>query len=366
MDLTARQAILATVAVLAIAVAAATLPDPVTDGGGAPTPVTEDGAAGDGGFFGTDGEGISLGFGGNMEFRAICIPFLLSPWFLVGAVLALVLLAYLINRRTDPIATIGFFGLFLPPAILIFLLLTDCRPPQPDVEEASPIPEYNISFLFQNPGGSDPTGGGSIPATSPSFVVLLGVLAVVVLFVFLRTTGDDEFEEEVEEEPIPEPDVALADVGATAGRAADRIEGQATLENEVFRAWREMTDLLDLPDPETTTPREFADRATAAGMNRDHVEALTTLFEETRYGGIEPDAERERQALAILRRIESTYAEPAETGEGSEIPGEDARPDSREGEDARWGSTEEDDSRPDSREGADTRPDSTEGDDADS
>ena len=334
MDLTARQAILATVAVLAIAVAAATLPNPVSDGGAGPDTGSDDAGAGDGGLFGPNGEGISLDLGDSLGSRSVCIPFLLSPGFLIGAILVLALLAALVTHRVNPFATIGFLGFVLPPSILLFVLLTDCSTGGPDVEDASPVPEYNFSLPLQNPGGSDPSGGGSIPATSPSFLVLLGVLTIVVVFVFLRATGDDDFAEAATDEPSPESTVALADVGATAGRAADRIEGQATLENGVFKAWREMTDLLELSDPVTTTPREFADRATAAGMNPDHVEALTRLFEETRYGGIEPDAERERQALDILRRIEAAYAEPDESVEASETPTDDTRSGSREGEDA--------------------------------
>lgn len=335
MDLTARQAVLATVAVLAVAVAAATLPNPVADGTVGPSPVPDFGIGGSGGSSGGEDGGFSFGLGGDVAFRGICLPFLLSRWFLTGAVLALLLGAYILYRRTDIIATIGFYGLFLPPAILLFVLLTDCGTPQPEPDQtASPLPAYNISFLFQGNASSGSTGGGSIPTAIPSFALALGVLAIVVLLVFLRVTGDDPAEE-AEAEPAPEPEVSLARVGASAGRAADRIEDEATLENEIFRAWREMTDLLDLPRPASTTPREFADSATAAGMEPDHVEELTRLFEESRYGGIEPTADREERALEILRRIESAYAESSDTAEfDAEEVGPGTKTDDTGGDDA--------------------------------
>ena len=52
--------------------------------------------------------------------------------------------------------------------------------------------------------------------------------------------------------------------------------------------------------PETT--------AVEAGMAREDVDRLTSLFEEVRYGGESPTEEREEQALEALRRIEDEYA----------------------------------------------------------
>jgi hypothetical protein len=79
------------------------------------------------------------------------------------------------------------------------------------------------------------------------------------------------------------------------------------VENEVYLAWREMTGHLDVPRPETSTPAEFATAAEAVGMNDAHVEELTELFREVRYGGAAPTEDREQRALAALRDIESTY-----------------------------------------------------------
>ncbi|RJS95802.1 DUF4129 domain-containing protein, partial [Halococcus sp. IIIV-5B] len=97
--------------------------------------------------------------------------------------------------------------------------------------------------------------------------------------------------------------------GRAAGRAADRIEHDAGLENGVYRAWREMTDHLDVARPESSTPGEFARAATEAGMRGRDVDELTDLFTRVRYGDERVTDERERRATSALRRIEETYAE---------------------------------------------------------
>ncbi|MFC7194890.1 DUF4129 domain-containing protein [Halosimplex aquaticum] len=122
-----------------------------------------------------------------------------------------------------------------------------------------------------------------------------------------RVTGDEE-----DEEPEPEPATDVGAIGAAAGRAADRIEGSDEFENEVYRAWAAMTDHLAVDRPASSTPAEFATAATAAGMDPDDVARLTELFEDVRYGGEEPTADREEAAVETLRRIESTYADDGE------------------------------------------------------
>ncbi|WP_390215270.1 DUF4129 domain-containing protein [Halobaculum halobium] len=81
------------------------------------------------------------------------------------------------------------------------------------------------------------------------------------------------------------------------------------MENEVYRAWREMTGALAVDNPRSTTPAEFAVAAVDAGMDRDDVDTLTDLFEAVRYGAEPVTPEREREAVDALRRIEETYAD---------------------------------------------------------
>jgi len=79
------------------------------------------------------------------------------------------------------------------------------------------------------------------------------------------------------------------------------------VENEVYRAWREMTGHLDVENPESSTPAEFAAAAESVGMDDAHVAELTDLFREVRYGGAAATDDREQRAIDALRAIESTY-----------------------------------------------------------
>jgi hypothetical protein len=96
-------------------------------------------------------------------------------------------------------------------------------------------------------------------------------------------------------------------VAVAASRAADAVadaEGdQSDLSNAVYRAWHEMTTALDVADPETATPGEFAVAAHEAGLDPDAVADLTTVFEAVRYGD-EPVDDHEERALAALRQVE--------------------------------------------------------------
>jgi len=172
------------------------------------------------------------------------------------------------------------------------------------------------SGLFGDPGAPDRTGQVDPSALDPSVLVVAAIVGAILLTAVValyRATGDATADEE--EEPAVASDdggAAVADVGRAAGRAADRIEAAADADNEVYRAWREMADLLDLQRPETATPGEFAEAAVAAGMDPDDVSELTRLFEEVRYGEAPATEEREQVALRTMRRIEDAYADPSE------------------------------------------------------
>ncbi|WP_338727504.1 DUF4129 domain-containing protein [Haladaptatus sp. DJG-WS-42] len=147
------------------------------------------------------------------------------------------------------------------------------------------------------------------PAVSTPVAILLGLVLVLGIFAYTKSVrGDDD-----EEATVPgAPPVDVAELGAVAGRAARRIEQfDGEPENEVYRAWKAMTDHLDLPNPRTSTPSEFADAAVAAGMAREDVTELTRLFEDVRYGGETPTTEHETRAVNALKRIERTYGEDA-------------------------------------------------------
>lgn len=123
------------------------------------------------------------------------------------------------------------------------------------------------------------------------------------------TAEEEAYEEEYDAR-------ALRMMGEAAGEAADRIEAGDDADNEVYRAWREMTEYVDVDSPESSTPGEFADAAISAGMSRDDVAELTHLFEAVRYGGLEPTAEATERATTALRNIEASYAEAQSEDDG--------------------------------------------------
>jgi hypothetical protein len=238
----------------------------------------------------------------------------MSPTFLLGAFGAIVLATWLLKRRDGlvyALAVVGPVTLFFFP---LWLVLTDCAKPDGEaqnsdvLERVDPAPNVDV-------GGQ---AGGEAANQLLSPPMLLGVLvlaAAVLAVVAYRASGDDTAEED--DDPVarrrtPDDEEALAAVGAAAGAAADRIENAADVENEVYRAWREMTDHVDVSNPASSTPGEFAAAARDAGMAATHVDTLTALFRDVRYGGEEATEDRERQAVDALRAIEDEYADGGE------------------------------------------------------
>lgn len=166
----------------------------------------------------------------------------------------------------------------------------------------------------ETPDGSTPAaestptppaaGSGTESGPLSTTTVLLSLGAMVAAGALAVT----RFSRGVSEEPATEAEDESAAVAEAAGRAADELE-ETTLSNAVFRAWREMTDALDVENPETTTPAEFEDIAVDAGLARDDVSTLTDLFRDVRYGDGAATDEREERARTALRRIEEAYAE---------------------------------------------------------
>ncbi len=154
-------------------------------------------------------------------------------------------------------------------------------------------------------------GGGGSPVATIALIGLF-VLAAVGAFVYWlrRDDGDDSTETVDLDHSADEEETQI---GEAAGQAADRIEASdREFENEIYTAWTEMVDVVDLRDPETSTPKEFASAAVAAGLDRQHVDALRNVFEEVRYGERAVTPEREQQALEALREIERAYGGDSE------------------------------------------------------
>ena len=309
-----RTVALALLCVAVIAFAAATLDSTTTpdDGLGLGSPGEGDQLGGDrtgeADDPGSSDEGSSI-LDLNMEAGSplqLCEQWLLQPHVQL-LLLGSLLVVFLVGRWIDDAAT-GLAGVFLVgyPGFFAYLLLTSCNDQQGELLDLS-----DAGVASQEGGG---LFGGVTSVASPTLTtqVLLVVVAGTLLAVAaLVLTGDHDQTETVEtggDEAEPEPETNVAAVGAAAGRAADRIERADEFENEVYRAWSEMTEHLAVERPQSSTPAEFAAAATAAGMDGADVDRLTELFESVRYGGAEPTADREDAAVETLRRIESAYA----------------------------------------------------------
>ncbi|WP_049971295.1 DUF4129 domain-containing protein [Haladaptatus cibarius] len=305
---TARTLVIALLCVLAITLAAATLNTAVTnDGGGLGT--------GTGSSFGSD-EGDDRSSRESAErgelsspFEFPCYPTLNSPTaiaLILGLFFLAVGIGYWRMGTLGAIAVIGPLGI---PLLLLHALLTSCEAPTFD-GPSSALPNSSNSTL---PGGGSlgsADGATSVLTPSVALFVILGIALVGALVLLVKSSSGTEPETSTSEEVPDEEDIAA--VGRAAGDAADRIESDASVENEVYRAWREMTTHLDVSDPKSSTPGEFAATAMAAGIAREDVTELTNIFEEVRYGGEDATGEREERAVAALRRIERTYAEDDE------------------------------------------------------
>jgi len=178
-------------------------------------------------------------------------------------------------------------------------------------------PPPSVNFELRPIGDPESGGseGGEFGVSYLLWAIFVLGLAAATVFVGTVLSGllgrhGDEFDLEDDE---------AAEIGRIAGDVADAIEQEAADANAVYRAWDEMTAALEVTDPDTTTPREFADAAIDAGLAPSDVRALTGLFEVVRYGDADPE-EYEEEALATLRRIEDSYAtreDADERGDGA-------------------------------------------------
>ena len=316
---TAIAIVLALLALLAIGAAGATLENPVTSDSQSGVGADDGGWLNLGSGAGNDSTSSSQeensGAGGSAwlgEIRGACLEWLSTlPVKLSLAALVLAVSGYVWWRTQSlgfGLVTLVFYG---PLVWLFWAALSSCG----SVQEAM------LSPAAVNQSGMLPTGGGRLGSTAetatsqPSILlgIVLAVLAAAAVSVLYLASGDDDRVDEAEPEPPepdPEPDVAA--LGRVAGEAADRMEGTDAFDNEVYRAWAEMTEHLAVDRPDSSTPAEFAAAAVDAGMAPEDVRELTDLFEAVRYGDRAVTEERERRAREALRRIESTYAEAEE------------------------------------------------------
>lgn len=292
--------VLGVVALVAVSLSAATLTTYEESSGGRPGPEGGERPA----------SGLSYEIGGGGGFGYLMIGF----FFLFAAASLLAFLRYPVDTIKSAAAS-ALGGAIAVVMILAMLWAGDTSSSKGASQEAQNQSEYTPSPTGGS-GGLGPESGDKIGegATAflqePSLLVLLSLGVILVSVVAIAIMGVEDDEPESTGEYEPEPGGQLAEMGRIAGAAADRLDASAAVDNEVYRAWKEMTALLSLPEPTARTPGEFRRAAIEVGMAPPDVDELTELFEEVRYGGADADEGREARAQSALRRIEAAYAEP--------------------------------------------------------
>jgi len=281
---------------LAVVLAAATLPTATRPAGEAGPGGDGDG---DGSFISPPSEEAPAGtLGGS-------VPFLTEVLGVLALVAILALVWYLYRDFRAVVRLALGIAVLAGVVILLSRTLQFVREPR---DIAIPVEFGNESGL----GGGN--GNGELTTTDPVvpsvlLFVLFGALLVGAFVVVRRHRRDSD------ETAVRSPDTTedTETLGEVAGSIADRLDDDGSFENEIYRAWVEMTALFDLSRPETKTPGEFATLATDAGMDPHDVRELTVLFERVRYGTADPSERDEQRAVSLFRRLESTYAEGGST-----------------------------------------------------
>lgn len=242
---------------------------------------------------GTNDGGGNQTTGGYVDLR-YCIEELRTAEAIVGFLAVILGLLYLSYRRFGFSFTLLGGLVALPWPMATYFFLTNC----PSSVRGGGLSDFN------------PAGGADGAVASPNlptelFALVVGVLTLGGLgLLYVMARQEDEIvpvEQEQDDEPTTDS------FAEAAGRAADRIESaNVPVDNAVYQAWWEMTNLLNIENPKTVAPYEFAEEAIELGLDRDDVTELTQLFTEVRYGGKDPDT-REEDALQVLRTIEEKY-----------------------------------------------------------
>lgn len=247
---------------------------------------------------------------GSTEGLSRCIEGLNSTPGTLAVVVAFLAIVGFVFYRYNFSAALLVGWTVLPPVALGYFLMTNCGGGGTETSDGqNPVP-----------GGGSPL---DIAPNIPPWLLLgaAGLLLFGAVGLMYRTMGEETVvtvEEETEE------DADLDEFAEAAGRAADRIEEHdADVDNAVYQAWVEMTDLIDVENPDSYSPGEFAATAVDLGMAESDVTELTRLFNEVRYG--DRDAEtREERALAVLRNIESEYGTADDASSAGATDGTDA------------------------------------------
>lgn len=236
------------------------------------------------------------GNNGASSALSTCVEPLASTPGMLAVIIGFIALIGLVFQRTNFSTALLVSWTALPPVMLGYFLLTNCGGGgiiKSGIQNNTGLPAGNTSLVQP------------ITNVPPSAMLgLVGLVLVAAVGLMYRSMSEEEVvtvDDDIEDEPD------LDQFAEAAGRAADRIEEHdADVDNAVYRAWVEMTDLIEVENPEVYSAGEFEATAIKLGMEESDVTELTRLFNEVRYGDKSAES-REERAISVLRNIESQY-----------------------------------------------------------
>jgi len=173
-----------------------------------------------------------------------------------------------------------------------------------------------------DPQEQDPDGDSFMPGQTTIWDILLDLLPWLVALAWLAAVCGTLYHYRKQVLALA---LAMLPRGSEDGETDDGDDWAAVEPaNEVDRLWLRMVRGLDVDDPETTTPTEFAREAVRDGMDSDGVRALTGVFEEVRYGDTGVTEDRKRRARAGYRKLgldDCDTRMPEDRGRGSRTDG---------------------------------------------
>ncbi len=107
-----------------------------------------------------------------------------------------------------------------------------------------------------------------------------------------------------------ERNLLLDELGQRAHEAVTRIRAGGDPRAAILRCYKEMSEVVSreerIQNFSYFTPREFAARLRSSGMMVAHVDRLTAIFEQVRYGG-RPGGAFVDEAIGCLEALEGAY-----------------------------------------------------------
>jgi hypothetical protein len=203
-------------------------------------------------------------------------------------------------RKRMLIRLIGYVFLIL----VIYVVFSNFRQLQPP----TPTGDDDVAI------GSDGLFAQETPPLPPDFVneppqwlvivITLFIIAVILgvaWWVWQRRTKKSEYPARL--------------IAREAQQAVQRLEKGSSLTDTVKRCYRDMSRVLadqrGITRQQAMTPREFEQYLAEAGLGDTHIQRLTRLFEDVRYGNTTAGEREKQEAVDCLNAIARVYGRAA-------------------------------------------------------